>query len=110
MKLSWAIALSVVFPADDPRLPGEIARLRRLIGDQTPIIKGGVAAHAYQSALLAAGIKLVDDMHGLRTPLAVLRSALPRSLDMVHPALSKACLIQLNSSSLTSETSVSLTL
>lgn len=70
-----AIALSVVFPADDPRLPGEMARLRRLIGDQIPIIMGGSAAHAYQSALLGAGITLVDDMHGLRIQLALLRSA-----------------------------------
>jgi DNA-binding transcriptional MerR regulator/methylmalonyl-CoA mutase cobalamin-binding subunit len=70
-----AIALSVVFPADDPRLPGEMARLRRLVGDQIPIIIGGAAAPAYQSALLGAGIILVEDMVGLRKQLAELRSA-----------------------------------
>mgnify|MGYP002784549966 CR=1 FL=1 len=46
-----ALALSVVYPADDPALPGELWRLRQLLPSTLPILVGGRASEAYRPAL-----------------------------------------------------------
>lgn len=46
-----AVALSIVYPADDPLLPEELRRLRELLPEKTPILVGGRAAPAYQPVL-----------------------------------------------------------
>lgn len=46
-----AVALSIVFPADDPTLPNELLRLRELLPASTKVIIGGRAAAAYRSGL-----------------------------------------------------------
>jgi methanogenic corrinoid protein MtbC1 len=44
---SRAVALSLVYPVDDPQVPVELARLRDLLGDSFPILIGGRAANEY---------------------------------------------------------------
>lgn len=46
-----AVALSIVFPSDDPNLPSELENLRRHLPDDVKIIVGGRAAESYSTAL-----------------------------------------------------------
>ncbi len=46
-----AIALSIVFPGDDPNLPAEFESLRKHLPDDVKIIVGGRAAESYSSVL-----------------------------------------------------------
>jgi MerR family transcriptional regulator, light-induced transcriptional regulator len=50
-----AVALSIVYPEDDPSLPQELVNLRRFLPKETKIIVGGRAASAYSEALLRIG-------------------------------------------------------
>ncbi len=72
-----ALALSLVFPADDPHLPGELARLHALIGPEVLLLVGGRAAPAYQAAIAAAGGRLLPDLAVFRRELEHLRTAGP---------------------------------
>jgi MerR family transcriptional regulator, light-induced transcriptional regulator len=70
-----AVALSIVYPEDDPRLEGELLRLRELIDPGVPILVGGRAMLAYADALDAiAAVQMKDlpslcaTLDGLRTP------------------------------------------
>lgn len=60
-----ALALSIVYPADDPDLPAELATLKRYLPDSVPVVAGGRAAPAYRPALEAMGAVLADDLPGL---------------------------------------------
>jgi DNA-binding transcriptional MerR regulator/methylmalonyl-CoA mutase cobalamin-binding subunit len=53
-----AVALSIVYPADDPHLPDELLRLRELLPD-TAIVAGGRAMPAYRGTL--------DKIHALQS-------------------------------------------
>ncbi len=46
-----AIAISLVFPADDPRLASELVRLRHLMGQDFALLVGGRAAQSYGKTL-----------------------------------------------------------
>jgi len=46
-----AVALSIVYPDDDPALPGELANLRRFLPPHVQILAGGRAANSYAAAL-----------------------------------------------------------
>ncbi|MBX3733717.1 MAG: MerR family transcriptional regulator [Verrucomicrobiae bacterium] len=46
-----AVALSIVHPADDPLLPDELRRLRRLLDPAVRLVVGGRAVDAYRPAL-----------------------------------------------------------
>lgn len=50
-----AVALSVVFPADDPKLSDEFVRLRQYLPPSTQILVGGRSAQAYRSSIEKAG-------------------------------------------------------
>jgi methylmalonyl-CoA mutase cobalamin-binding domain/chain len=50
-----AVALSIVFPGDDPNLPQELENLRKHLPEGTKIIVGGRAAECYNPALKAIG-------------------------------------------------------
>jgi methanogenic corrinoid protein MtbC1 len=67
------IALSIVYPADDPHLERELTRLRRLIGDGPQVIVGGRAASSYRSALETISAHLVEDISNFRMTLRSLR-------------------------------------
>ena len=50
-KRSIGVALSIVYPSDDPGLGEELKRLRRLLGDNCSILAGGRASAAYAPIL-----------------------------------------------------------
>lgn len=69
-----AVALSLVFPSDDPKLPAELKRLRRLVSDRVSLLVGGRAAEAYVSALDSIHAFHLTDIGGFRRHLERLRS------------------------------------
>lgn len=70
---SRAVALSVVYPGDDPQLPGELETLRRCLPGEAAILVGGRAAGDYIAALRRVGATLVPDLPALIGELAKLR-------------------------------------
>lgn len=68
------VALSLVYPPDDPRLADELRTLRRHLPDGTEMILGGKAAKAYEDALPSTGCVFVSDLQVLRDRLEQLRS------------------------------------
>lgn len=68
-----AVALSLVYPADDPELAQELKRLREAIGDKVQLFAGGRAFPAYASALEAVRGRRVDDFGAFRLELEALR-------------------------------------
>lgn len=69
-----AVALSVVHPEDDPSLPGEAARLRRLLPSDVAVLVGGRASWAYRSAFESIRAMLCDNLDQLAAALEKLRS------------------------------------
>jgi methylmalonyl-CoA mutase cobalamin-binding domain/chain len=57
-----AVALSIVYPADDPNLPTELENLRRYLPPTTHILAGGRSAAAYDEVLDQAGARWTDDL------------------------------------------------
>lgn len=69
-----AIALSIVFPHDDPDLGEELKRLRQFTPETVSIIAGGRAAGSYRKHLEDAGILLCTDIEDLTARLDAMRS------------------------------------
>ncbi len=69
-----AIALSLVYPEDDPRLADELRDLRRLLPDSTKIIVGGRSTGAYRDALHQIGATVATDLDELSLLLDAVRS------------------------------------
>jgi MerR family transcriptional regulator, light-induced transcriptional regulator len=57
-----AVALSIIYPADDPGLPYQLRRLRRLLPDHMPLLVGGQAAASYHETLREIQAIVVNDM------------------------------------------------
>jgi methylmalonyl-CoA mutase cobalamin-binding domain/chain len=70
------VALSIVYPSDDPALASELAQLRRLLPKEIALVAGGVAAAANADALRAAGVQAMDDLEAFSRYLVQLRSHL----------------------------------
>ena len=68
-----AVALSIVFPYDDPALGDELVRLRSLLHESTAIIVGGRAASAYAAALHTIRASVCGDLADFAANLAGLR-------------------------------------
>jgi len=68
-----AVALSLVYPEDDPRLEEELARLRELLPPETILLAGGRAMPAYRDALEKAGALQIKDLPHLCSILDDLR-------------------------------------
>lgn len=68
-----AVALSVIYPEDDPRLPAELGRLRGALAPATQLIIGGRAAAAYAETLNTIGAVLVADLDQFGRTLDELR-------------------------------------
>jgi len=81
-----AVALSIVYPGDDPQMPDELRRLRRLLPDGMPILIGGRAAPAYGAAIAQIGATLLSDIAGFKAELGKLREV--RSLSGIPAAIS----------------------
>lgn len=74
-----AVALSLVYPEDDPRLEAELARLRELLPPDVALLAGGPALSAYRAALKRIGARQIPDLPGLCKVLAELRKPLSSS-------------------------------
>ena len=72
-KGARAVALSVVYPEDDPGLAGELQVLRRCLPPATALIVGGRAAPAYRAALTAARALVCTNLNDLYEHLDRLR-------------------------------------
>ena len=68
-----AVALSIVYPPDDSKLPDELRRLRHLLPPEVFIVTGGRAARAYDSSLQEIG---ADGVLADISPLGVAAGAL----------------------------------
>jgi DNA-binding transcriptional MerR regulator/methylmalonyl-CoA mutase cobalamin-binding subunit len=68
-----AVALSLVYPEDDARLPGELTALRASLPEETALLVGGRAASAYRPVLQRLGAVLVEDLDELGLALDRLR-------------------------------------
>lgn len=64
-----AVALSLTYPADDPRLGEELEHLRRRLDGGIALIVGGQAAGPYAPALERIGALRPSDLGGLRDAL-----------------------------------------
>jgi DNA-binding transcriptional MerR regulator/methylmalonyl-CoA mutase cobalamin-binding subunit len=72
---SRVVALSIVYPPDDPLLINELRRLRQLLeSDKVSLLVGGRAADGYRSVLELIDGTTVRDLDGLRGQLDSMRS------------------------------------
>jgi methylmalonyl-CoA mutase cobalamin-binding subunit len=72
-KGARVVALSLVYPPDDPLLGDDLRRLRRLLPAATALIAGGRASPAYGAVLDEIGMVRADDLPSLRRELERLR-------------------------------------
>jgi len=72
----FAVALSLVHPEDDPMLPAELRRLRRLLPRAVHLLVGGRAAGAYRSVLAEIGAAEIATLEDLTAALGQLRQGL----------------------------------
>ena len=63
------VGLSIVYPADDPDLPGELLRLRRMLPDDVAVLIGGRAAAGYEEVIEEIGARVISDLAGVRLAL-----------------------------------------
>ena len=68
-----AVALSLVYPEDDPRLEGELTRLREFLPAEVPLLAGGRAMPAYRDALGKVGALPIENLAQLGATLDSLR-------------------------------------
>jgi MerR family transcriptional regulator, light-induced transcriptional regulator len=68
-----AVALSLVYPEDDPRLEGELNRMRDLLPPEVVILAGGRAIFAYHKALENIGALQINDLAHFCSNLDTLR-------------------------------------
>lgn len=61
-----AIALSVVYPTDDPELANELRVLRQNLPREVPIVVGGSGAVAYADAVREVGAESFTSLAGMR--------------------------------------------
>lgn len=70
-----AIALSIVYPGDDPQLTEELRRLKRLLPSDLPILIGGRASSSYATAIREIGALTPQDLGAFESELATIREA-----------------------------------
>ena len=66
-----ALALSIVYPTDDPELPADLRELKRLLPASTGLVIGGSGATAYAGVLSDIGADQLTSLAGLRRWLRV---------------------------------------
>jgi len=69
-----ALALSIVYPADDPALAAHLRAIRKLLPD-SPIIAGGRSAHGYSAALSEIGATVCCSIPEIVRALDAVRAA-----------------------------------
>lgn len=60
-----AVALSIVYPADDPHLPRELETLRKLLPAGMPVLVGGRSASSYHGSLERMDARVVTSLSSL---------------------------------------------
>ncbi len=68
-----AVSLSMTYPADDPRIPTELSRLRSQLDQKIPLFVGGSAAAHHQELIGRLGLQSPSSLNGLRHSLNELR-------------------------------------
>lgn len=74
-RSSSAVALSVVYPPDDPAVVDQLRTLRSMLPDDVPILVGGRASEGYAAVMAEVGAIVLHDYAGLRNALGGYRSA-----------------------------------
>jgi methylmalonyl-CoA mutase cobalamin-binding subunit len=69
-----AVALSIIYPDDDPQLPEELLRLRKYLSPEIKILVGGRAANNYLAPLRRIGAELIEDLPSLFQTLGTIRT------------------------------------
>ena len=69
-----AVALSIIYPEDDPELPAQLLRLRHLLPAEIPIIAGGRAVASYRAALDQIGALILTEMSDFARVLDKIRA------------------------------------
>ena len=69
-----AIALSIVYPADDPKLKKDLFHLQRILPQQISIIVGGRSANNYLDVLNKIGAIIVSETKRFRSELEAIRN------------------------------------
>lgn len=72
-----AVALSIVYPSDDPNIPIELTKLRKLLPSHVALLIGGRAAFGYHQALRIPDVQLISDLASLEASLDELRGKNP---------------------------------
>jgi MerR family transcriptional regulator, light-induced transcriptional regulator len=80
-----AVALSIVYPSTDPRLPGELRRLRGQLAPGVLLLVGGSGAAAHSNLLGEIGAVLVRDIADLPAVLTRAESAGSAPAECVEP-------------------------
>lgn len=73
-KQARAVALSLVYPEDDPGLEGELRTLREMLPSDVDLLVGGRAVAAYRGILESLGARLVEDLADVGSALDALRT------------------------------------
>ncbi len=68
-KNSRAVALSIVYPPDDPLIAAELRKIRELVPDDIVLIVGGRSAKSYGATLSEIEARYADDLATLRRVL-----------------------------------------
>ena len=79
------MALSLVYPSDDPDLPDELRDLRSALPPNTTLLLGGRSAASYEEIVGDLEARFVGDLVGFRATLDDLGAA-ERSPDVVRTA------------------------
>jgi DNA-binding transcriptional MerR regulator len=67
------LALSLIYPTDDPTLPNELIRLKNALESDVRLVVGGQAASAYSKTLSAIDAILVNNLIDFREILKTIR-------------------------------------
>jgi methylmalonyl-CoA mutase cobalamin-binding subunit len=67
------VALSIVYPSDDPRVGWELRKLLKFCGQGVVVVVGGRAAEAYAHALDETGVMCFTEILPFRRKLHTLR-------------------------------------
>lgn len=73
LRRARTVGLSLVYPTDDPDLPGELRDLRSRLRNGVTILAGGRAVSGYQAVLEEIGATLIHDLGALREALTRIR-------------------------------------
>ncbi len=85
-----AVAISLVYPEDDPNIPFELNQLRSALPPAIAILAGGRAARSYQAALAGIQADVANNLDELYPALDRLRGVSdddqPNDVDVVRPS------------------------